>query len=371
VRILFVSHYALPHLGGIEVVVDQLGRELVKRGHEVVQLAAGSLRKGERRSADPPYRVVRLPAANPFESLLHVPYPLIEPVALSRALARELPGADVVHAHGMLYAASFQALGDARRRNVPGVLTEHAGFVPYASRVISGIERMAIATVGRATIRRARTVVAVGTRAAGEVRRVSPQARVIEIDNGVDLETFRMRDAGERRELRRELGWDDAPRALFVGRLVEKKGAPLAIEAARRSGVRLTVVGPGSSPAGDIDFLGPRSHGELARIYAAADVFLQPSHGEGGFPLTAREAMACGTPVVVADDPTYRSQVPAGLEGVRFVAPSADAVAEATGELLAMGDRARRSVAAFAASHFSWARAAEAHLALYEELIRS
>ena len=53
-RILFVSHYALPHLGGIEVVVDALARELATRGHSVVHVASaargGAVRPGAERA---------------------------------------------------------------------------------------------------------------------------------------------------------------------------------------------------------------------------------------------------------------------------------------------------------------------------------
>ena len=41
-RILFVSHYALPHLGGIEVAIDAMARELSGRGHEVAYVASGA-----------------------------------------------------------------------------------------------------------------------------------------------------------------------------------------------------------------------------------------------------------------------------------------------------------------------------------------
>ena len=35
-RILFVSHYATPHIGGVETVIRSLRRELRRRGHDVV-----------------------------------------------------------------------------------------------------------------------------------------------------------------------------------------------------------------------------------------------------------------------------------------------------------------------------------------------
>ena len=41
-RILFVSHYATPHIGGVETVIRSLRRELRRRGHEVRHVASNA-----------------------------------------------------------------------------------------------------------------------------------------------------------------------------------------------------------------------------------------------------------------------------------------------------------------------------------------
>src|SRR5512141_2256986 len=107
--IAFISHYALPHLGGIEVVIDQLARAMTARGHSVVHLAADSTRPGEHAEAEPPYEVVRVPAWNPTEMRWGVPYPLFLLPQLRKALRAATAHADVVHAHGLLYQSSSAA----------------------------------------------------------------------------------------------------------------------------------------------------------------------------------------------------------------------------------------------------------------------
>jgi glycosyltransferase involved in cell wall biosynthesis len=373
VKIVFLSHYVLPHLGGIEVVIDALAREYVREGHEVSVIASSSLRAGESMKDDVPrnYRVVRVPALNTLERRLNLPYPLFEPVQLLRAIRRECANADVVHAHGVLYPASLLGLRWTRARTrAARVLTEHAGTVHYRSAALNAMERAAIATIGNMTAAAAEAIVVVGSRVADEMRRRDPRKRVVQIDNGVDGEVFRPAGAEERAQLRRELGWGDEPRVLFVGRIVERKGAPLAIEMARRNAdLRLVIAGPGETKIeGTTQYCGAVSTSLLAMLYRAADAFVLPSHGEGGFPLTAREAMASGLPCVLADDPAYREALQGLSSGVMLAPPDADALAGTIRVLLAAGEPARVAVASFAAEHFRWSVVARRHLELYEEL---
>src|SRR5687768_6865164 len=104
-RILVTSHYALPHVGGIEVAVDALARRLAERGHQVVHLASTATSPHGHASDDPGYRVVRIPALNPLEERFGVPWPVFGPQLIPH-LRRELACTDIVHAHGMLYANS-------------------------------------------------------------------------------------------------------------------------------------------------------------------------------------------------------------------------------------------------------------------------
>jgi glycosyltransferase involved in cell wall biosynthesis len=371
-KILFLSHYALPHIGGIEVVVDQLAREMAARGHEVTHIASECLRREQAISAEPPpYAVIRVPAANVLARTLQLPYPLFQPLALARAVRRVCHDADVVHAHGMLYMPCAIGLRVARRESdAVRILTEHAGYIEYANPLLDAIERTAMRTIGRATVRAAEGIVVVGTRVEKEMQDVA-RVPVVKIENGVDLDRFRPADDEERLRLRQELGWDEQPRVLFVGRIVERKGAPLAIAAAKLAGTfRLAIAGPGATDdvENTYDHLGAPDDGTLAKIYRAADAFLLPSHGEGGLPLTAREAMASGLPVILRDDPTYRAALDPAPAGVRFAAPEPRAIADAVTEVLALGAAARDHVAAYAREHFRWSRTVDEHLRFYERL---
>jgi D-inositol-3-phosphate glycosyltransferase len=373
VKIVFLSHYALPHVGGIETAIDGIAEELARRGHEVVHVASNA---GEARTTQPapPYRVLRVPALNVLERRLDVPYPLFSP-GLPRVLRRELRGADVVHAHGFLYLPSVFGLTLAKW--APGapirVLTEHVGHVAYDSKVLDGLESLAIATLGRASLRAAEAIVAYNTRVSEALAKLAPGRRIDFIANGVDVRRFRPANDEERTALRKELGWSDGvPRVLYVGRLVGKKGVDLALAVADGSvgEFELVLAGPGelSKPVGpNVRMLGPQTRSQLEVLYRAADTFLLPSRGEG-FPLSVQEAMASGLPIVLCRDPGYGPHLEGAGEAVAEADPDPKALIEAVRQMLRGGAK-RHAAGGAAAEHarrlFSWERAADLHEALY------
>lgn len=377
-KILLVSHYALPHTGGIEAVVDGLARGFTDRGHDVVHLASAALRPGESGPRALGYRVQTYRAWNGLESRAGVPYPVFSPLVWPSVI-RELRQCDVLHAHGMLCELSIGALVLARRvTRTPSVLTEHVGHVPYESRWLNALEAAAISSLGRLAARSARAVIVLNPQVHQTMEHLAPLAKICTIRNGVDLNVYRPAESDERRRLRRDLGWDDVPRVLFVGRMVEKKGLPAALEAARIAAghCRLVLAGPGevAIPRGaDVEVLGPLSTFRVAELYGAADALLLPSRGEG-FPLVAQEAMASGLPVILAAEERYRSTLDGAGEGAILVEPRPELIAKALVGLFQDDSRletARADALRFATQRFGRDRAIEEHLALYRELVRS
>lgn len=382
VRILFVSHYALPHIGGIEVGIDEIARRLAGRGHEPVHVASAAPSPGQAEQApapdagQAPYRVVRVPAWNVLERRAGVPVPLFSPRLLS-VLRAEVARADVVHGHGFLYASTLAALRLAARRrpSAPRVLTEHVGHVSYDSAVLDAVERAAIATHGRLAARAAQALVVYNDKVERELRGIAPGRPVWHIGNGVNFERYRAPAPGERAAVRERLGWDGRPRALFVGRLVAKKGFGVALEAAGRAGVSLAVVGPGElpDPPAGVEVLGPQPPEVVADLYRAADVFVLPSRGEG-FPFTAQEALASGLPIVLGDDPAYARHLRGAGPAAQLVPADPDSVAAAIRAVVedpAARERAASAAAEHARRNFSWEHAADEHERLYDSLAGS
>jgi D-inositol-3-phosphate glycosyltransferase len=374
VRVLLVSAYAVPHMGGIEVIVDELASHLAAQGHEVAHVtsAAGAGQAG----SDSRYRVLRVPAVNVLESRFGVPYPIFGPRLLT-ALREEIVRADIVHTHGFIYPGSVTAAAIARHLNPapPLVLTEHVGHVPYDSRLFSAAESAAIRVLGRRVLRRAAVAVTYNDRVRDQLTALCPEVEKQTVLNGVDQRLFRPAAAAERNRLRAELGWDERPRALFVGRPVAKKGFPAALAATRdaKTEVVLAVAGPerlapGTPPG--VEALGRLSRQRLAQVYRASDVLLVPSRGEG-FPLVAQEGLASGLPLLLAEDPGYAPNLAGAGAGVRAIGEAAGfatALTELLGDPAALA-RAQVAAAEHARSAFSWPRAAAEHEALYRRLL--
>ena len=368
-RILLTSHYALPHIGGIEAVVGAFGREMAGRGHQVT-LVTSDASSGLGGEGDP--WAIRVPAWNWPERRLGVPWPVFAP-ELARVLRREVARADVVHSHGALYMPTLGALPYARRLGGRArVLTEHVGHVHYESRALDAVQRAAFATLARAASRAAQAVVVLNDKVESEMRELAGDREVVRSLNGIDTVAYRPTEPGERDRLRRELGWDDRPRVLFVGRLVAKKGVDVAIDAARaaQGAFELVLVGPGAADAPPgVRVLGARPPEAVATLYRAADAFLLPSRGEG-FPVTAQEAMASGLPVVLSDDPAYGPWIDGS--GATVVEPTAEGVLAGLRPLLADPagrERAGRAAVEHARRRFSWSRVADEHERLYERLL--
>jgi len=154
-------------------------------------------------------------------------------------------------------------------------------------------------------------------------------------------------------------------RLLAVGRLVEKKGFHLLLEALRGldtadASWHLTVVGDGPARAAleaqaqglPVTFVGQLTREALTRADAEADVAVFPSvraasGDQDGLPVALLEAMASGCAVVVSDLPGLDEAVQDDVSGLMVPSGDVDALREALRRLVTDADaRARLGAAA-------------------------
>ncbi|MFF8027405.1 glycosyltransferase family 4 protein [Streptomyces sp. NPDC007896] len=357
-KVLLVSHYYPPHVGGIENVVRQEAAGLASQGADVTVLTSGPRSSV---TIEDGVRVVRVRAWNGAEHRAGVPFPVFSP-ALLPVVLRWTRRADVVHIHDCLYLSSWAAGLATRFTRTRYVLTQHVAVVDHPSGLVRGVQRMVYGTVGRFLLRGARAVFTLNASVESFVRAHGARsARSHHLANGVDTDRFRPAGESERARIRARFGLPaDRVLVLFVGRLVPKKGYDLLL-AARTSDAHYDLVlsGGGDVPslAGrpGVHHLGPLPPDAVAEAYRACDIFALPSTAEG-FPLTVQEAMASGLPVVTTDDPGYapyqlnRDRVSLVAREVPALRTELEALAADSERRTGMGDYSR----AHAEKAFTW-----------------
>ncbi len=142
-------------------------------------------------------------------------------------------------------------------------------------------------------------------------------------------------------------------RVLCASRLEHYKGIHLLIEAARRlPEVDVTIAGDGGDRAAleetalgvpNVRFAGFQPN--LQKLYENADIFVMPSLGPEGLPITSLEAMAHGLPCIFSDLPVHHEITDHGNGAYLFRCGQFESLLAGLRDLLASPER-RRNYAA-------------------------
>jgi len=362
-RVLVWSEAFAPTIGGVERFLEGWCRHLRAQGQDVLVLAA----HGE----------MPLPDVSQWEGIP------VHRVRLFEALGSRDP-VQVLQLRRQIASAVSAFRPDLTHVNLlgPGALLvaerpETGAIVVSIHTSVDSLQSAGADTALGRVLRRARWVTACSDAALGSVLRIAPDiaARSLVIPYGVDVPDSQ----------------PPAPPAgsvevLFVGRLIDMKGADLAIEALARvresvPGARLTIVGDGperpalEAQAESLDvrervrFRGWQTEEEVAAAMDGASVVVMPSRATGspyteGLGLVAVEAAARARPVVASRVGGVPEVVVDGQTG-RLVDPGdVKALADAIESLLAdpaVGSRMGKAAWARARRLFS-SRAALAAL---------
>lgn len=206
---------------------------------------------------------------------------------------------DMVHAHWLIPQGIVQSFFKK-----PYIVTGHGGDVVSLNKgIIKKLKMKCLRKAGRVTV--------VSEYLKKKVQELVPEIAPDVISMGVDTKKF-----GKQHRVENYFGQGDKKVVLFVGRLAEKKGVTYLIEAMKQIDALLVIAGNGplrktleeqAEQVGKdrIRFLGEKTHEELKKIYASADIFVAPSvtakdGDQEGLGLVLLEAMASGLPVVAS-----------------------------------------------------------------------
>lgn len=322
-RVAIVTESFLPTLNGVTTSVCRVASALRTLGHDVVIIAPAATAAGTPDHPEPtaPGRTPTSYEGVPVRTLPSVSvrqFPAGVPTtALRKALQDFAP--DVVHVASP-FLVGARALQLAHASGIPAVAiyqTDMPGYIAQhgPARLANGAARAAWRWIRRIHDYADRTLApsraTLDTLADHGVPRVALWAR------GVDTSLFHAghRDDPQTQALRRELAPDGEVLVGYVGRLAPEKELWRLAEVTGLPGARLVLVGDGPSreqvgaeltaavatssgrPSRSPVFLGRREGTDLARAYAAFDVFVHAGTRET-FGQTLQEAAATRLPVV-------------------------------------------------------------------------
>ena len=321
--------------GGTERIVDELVRELDRRGHQVTTFASGDSRVPGRHVPTVPRALRSIGLGD-------------DPTASFRRTVElvldEQDGFDLIHAHVGPWNLEL-----ARRARIPVVSTFHKRLdMPWARDAIhDGV----------------RGLVAISR----DQARVHPRADWTVIHHGLTFHPPPLAEAP---------GQDFC----FVGRIAPEKGFLDAIEIARLTGRRLMVaaktptLGPEIEyfdavirPAldrADVTLLGELSEADRDALVAGSRASLVPSAGPEPFGLVVIEALACGTPVLARRAGAIPEILRDGIDG--FIGDDAQQLAFFDEQLDGL-DRA--AIQATALERFDVGRMVDGYETLYARLL--
>ncbi|MFZ8808595.1 MAG: glycosyltransferase family 4 protein [Pyrobaculum sp.] len=296
--ILLVTPRYYPDVGGVEYVVKSTAERFAALGHETTVVTGDP-------KADKPLeeeingvQVIRWPTWAPGGAY-HIPKKRDQ---LRNLLQRLLNDADAVHIHSAHAVLTVWAAVAARRIN-PGVRivftlhyhgTGHSAlrrllWIPWRRYVAGAVEA-------------ADAIHAVSPREAELLKSHYPQSRgkTVVIPNGVEENVFSHRWRGA-----------DSDYMMYAGRVEKYKRLEVAVELARKLGLRLLVVGRGAHREklrryarrrrAAVEFLDPQPRPDYLRLLAGARYAVNPSRHEA-YSIFAAEALAMGVPAITTSE---------------------------------------------------------------------
>lgn len=292
-------------IGGVEMALFQLSKELVKRGHEVTILTGACDKKGC--SYRDGVRIISID----FLGTMKNTYcsgsltPLRQVLFLWSVLARK-PELEYDIYHGHIYTSGLIANYLARKHNGIAVNTIHGSYYPVWDKLTNPFSalfyRAAEKQLATLLAKRSHLQIHVSTYFAQQVSAWGGKVKVKMIPNGVDTSVFHPEVTGC---LHASL-----PVILTARRLVRKNGIEYLIKAMEylKGLCELFIVGDGperrrlellAKNTKNIKFLGEVPQSDMPSYIAGADIAVVPSIIEASS-LFMLEAMSMGKPVVAS-----------------------------------------------------------------------
>lgn len=297
-------------------------------------------------------------------------------------------GYQILHQHSIWLAVSRVTNNWRSQFDRPTVITPHGTLEDYALNRSNWKKQLALIAYEMKNLKSASCLQATAEQEATSFRQFGLKNPIAIIPNGISEDW--LQSDGNMQKFRERFSIQPARRLLlFLSRIHPKKGLPMLLEAMAQLSNRLedwllVIAGPDESGhqhelerqvgrlglSGGVIFSGPLRGPEKRDAFAAADVFILPTHSEN-FGIVIAEALGAGVPVITtrgapwADLQTHKCGwwVDVSIDSIR------ETLFEATQcpkeELAAMGQRGR----VLMSEKYTWPKVAEQSVHLYKWLL--
>lgn len=318
-------------------------------------------------------------------SVSHPRYPVIPKIGMNLApqllahwsagagdkVKELLNGVDILDAH-YFYPDGVAAASLASRLDVPFVVTARGADLNRIGRMPAPARKILAAADAAAAV-----ITVSGSLKSRLIEMGGAPEKIHVIPNGVDLDKFHpSRDrTTDRADL---LGPNDKTLLVSVGQLIERKGHHLTIAAlADLPECGLIIAGEGPERrrlealaaeigvADRVRLIGLVAHGELPKLYSAADIMILASASEG-MANVMLESLACGTPVVATPVDGALEVIKQDAYGQLTRERSSSAIAEAVKKMIKLSPN-REDIRAYA-EEMPWEKTARRQIDLYRSI---
>ncbi|MBT4072239.1 MAG: glycosyltransferase [Chloroflexi bacterium] len=301
---------------------------------------------------------------------------------MKSALEDEAADYDIVHIHEMWHHPHFAAARASRALGIPFVISPHGSLDPWAL-ALGGLKKRIYSRIWqRDILRNAAAAHGLTDTEANQIRDYGFDGPVPVIPNGIDAGEFQQ--TGDVAALEHRYPELKGKRVvLFLGRLHEKKGLDLLLEAfirlhKTRPDTHLLIVGPDDgyrqtleesikrAGLSAVTLTGPFGGDERVGALSRADVYALPSYSEG-FSVGVLEALAAGIPSVISTF-CYFPEVETAGAGL-VVKPKVNEVESALCKILDSPDLSAtmgRSATDLVRRGYAWNTIAESYVEMYQ-----
>jgi glycosyltransferase involved in cell wall biosynthesis len=314
-KILTVTPFFLPDVGGLSTHVQSINANLIKEGNDVTIIA-------------PKHLGIKIKEQNKIFSKIYKmdsiylpgwPYPTLRSMSIPIDLGSKIKSVirngnyDIIHIHGHHFPTSWIAINAAHRYGVTSVLTMH-GMYALNPNVLGGksiIENGLNKYVFTKILSKTNGIIGLTEHITDYAKQLGKDStKYFTIPNGINTELFK-KNLSKKMEYRKKYNVDQNRKVvLFCGRFEKGKGIIEFAEAAKRivkkSESEVVIVGRGALGPQVKSIIGNSEHihlfdwqpqEQIHELYIASDVFILPSRFEA-LPLTIIEAMNAGLHVV-------------------------------------------------------------------------